>query len=178
MKPHRSIFIMYQWQLINPYSSMNSYQGKYILYYINHQSINLLTSINHLTSINQTIAINDNMIQQSPPLALMVVPTLMSTPNQLLMSTCRYGILYINSQCDHPSPSIKINHINVINSPPLTSIEKVHSPLGVAPLAWTFLGDDPLVWVPLIFLWILLGPHIVPFLPILFAIVIPFTTCI
>jgi hypothetical protein len=42
---------------------MHSHQGKYILYYINHQSINPLTSINHLTSINQTIGINDNMIQ-------------------------------------------------------------------------------------------------------------------
>jgi hypothetical protein len=59
--------------------------------FINHQSsnqsINPLTSIinNHLTSItltsiNQTIGINDNMIQQSPPLALMAIPTLMSTP--------------------------------------------------------------------------------------------------
>jgi hypothetical protein len=53
---------------------MHSHQGKYILYYINHQSIN------PLTSINQTIVINDNMIQQYPPLALMAVPTLMSTP--------------------------------------------------------------------------------------------------
>jgi hypothetical protein len=43
---------------------MHYHQGKYILYYINHQSINPLTSINHLTSINQTIHINDNMIQQ------------------------------------------------------------------------------------------------------------------
>jgi hypothetical protein len=42
---------------------MHSHQGQYILYYINHQSINPLTSINHLTSINQTIGINDNMIQ-------------------------------------------------------------------------------------------------------------------
>jgi hypothetical protein len=42
---------------------MHSHQGKYILYYINHQSINPLKSINHLTSINQTIGINDNMIQ-------------------------------------------------------------------------------------------------------------------
>jgi hypothetical protein len=39
---------------------MHSHQGKYILYYINHQSINPLTSINHLTSTS----INDNMIQQ------------------------------------------------------------------------------------------------------------------
>jgi hypothetical protein len=45
-----------------------------------NQSINPLTSIKHLTSINQTIGINDNMIQQSPPLALMEIPTLMSTP--------------------------------------------------------------------------------------------------
>jgi len=77
MKPQRSIFIMYQWQLndpsssyqwqlIDPSSSMHSHQGKYILYYINHQSINPLTSINHLTSINQTIGINENMIQQVP----------------------------------------------------------------------------------------------------------------
>jgi hypothetical protein len=43
---------------------MHSHQGKYILHYINHQSINPLASINHLTSINQTIGINDNMIQQ------------------------------------------------------------------------------------------------------------------
>jgi hypothetical protein len=46
---------------------MHSHQGQYILYYINHQSINPLTSINHLTSINQTIGINDNMIQQVVP---------------------------------------------------------------------------------------------------------------
>jgi hypothetical protein len=45
----------------------------------NHKSINPLASINLLTSINQTIGINDNMIQQSPPLALMTIPTLMST---------------------------------------------------------------------------------------------------
>jgi hypothetical protein len=70
---------------------MHSHQGQYILYYINHQSINPLKSINHLTSINQTIGINDNMIQQ--------------------------------------------NHINVIISPPLTSMAKGHSPLGAAPLA-------------------------------------------
>jgi hypothetical protein len=57
---------------------MHSHQGKYILYYINHQEINPLTSINHLTSINQTIGINDNMIQQSPPLALMAIPPLAS----------------------------------------------------------------------------------------------------
>jgi hypothetical protein len=38
--------------------------------YINHKSIKL---------INQTIGINDNMIQQSPPLALMEIPTSMST---------------------------------------------------------------------------------------------------
>jgi hypothetical protein len=46
---------------------MHSHQGHYILYYINHQSINPLTSINHLTSINQTIGINDNMIQHQFP---------------------------------------------------------------------------------------------------------------
>jgi hypothetical protein len=41
--------------------------------------INLFTS--HLTSINQSsFGINDNMIQQYPPLALMAIPTLMSTP--------------------------------------------------------------------------------------------------
>jgi len=68
MKPQQSIFIMYQWQLvdasssyqwqlIDPSSSMHSHQGKYILYYMN------LQSINPLTSINQTIGINDNMIQ-------------------------------------------------------------------------------------------------------------------
>jgi hypothetical protein len=33
--------------------------------------INQSLDINPLTSINQTIGINDNMIQQSPPLALM-----------------------------------------------------------------------------------------------------------
>jgi hypothetical protein len=29
-----------------------------------------------MTSINQTIGINDNMIQQSPPLALMAIPAM------------------------------------------------------------------------------------------------------
>jgi hypothetical protein len=46
-----------------------------------NQSLDINQSINQsLTSINQTIGINDNMIQQSPPLALMAIPTLMSTP--------------------------------------------------------------------------------------------------
>jgi len=73
------------------------------------------------------------------------------------MWTCRQGMFYINShqtyQCDYLSPSININHINVIISPPLTSMTKGHSPLGVSPLAWTFLGVAPPVWMPLIFLW-------------------------
>ena len=111
MKPHRSIFIMYQWQLIDPSSSyqwqlidpsssMHSHQGKYILYYINHQSINPLTSINHLTSINQTIGINDNMIKQSPPLAFMEIPTLMSTP-------------ITNYWCQHVDKSFSTSKFNV-----------------------------------------------------------------
>jgi hypothetical protein len=54
---------------------MHSHQGKYILYYINHQSINPLTSINHLTSINQTIGINDNMIQHVPDLRKNLIST-------------------------------------------------------------------------------------------------------
>jgi hypothetical protein len=60
-----------------------------ILFIINQSSfdinqfildINQSLQSNHLTSINQTFGINDNMIQQSPPLALMEIPTLMSTP--------------------------------------------------------------------------------------------------
>jgi hypothetical protein len=47
---------------------------------INQSLHNQSLDINPLTSINQTIGINDNMIQQSPPLALMAIPTLMSTP--------------------------------------------------------------------------------------------------
>jgi hypothetical protein len=63
---------------IYPFSSRTIH----ITFDINHQSINPLASINHLTSINHqsTFGINDNMIQQSPPLALMEIPTLMSTP--------------------------------------------------------------------------------------------------
>ena len=64
-------------------------------------------------------------------------------------------MLYINSQCDYLSPSININHINVINSPPLTSMAKGHSPLGAAPLAWTLLGASSPVWMSLNFLWII-----------------------
>jgi hypothetical protein len=44
---------------------MHSHQGQYILYYINHQSINPLTSIN-----DKSIGINDNMIQQCMPFGL------------------------------------------------------------------------------------------------------------
>jgi hypothetical protein len=58
-----------------------------------------------------------------------------NTNYQLLMSTCRYGMFYINSQCDYLSTSIDINHINVIISPPLTSMAKGHYPLGADPLA-------------------------------------------
>ena len=148
MEPHRSIFIMYQWQLIDPSSSMHSHQGQHILYYINHQSINPLTSINHLTSINQTIGINDNMIQQSPPLALMAIPTLMSTPItnywcQHVDTSCSTSIVNVIISPHQSLPSIDINHINVIISPPLTSMVKGHSPLGAAPLAWTLLGAAP-----------------------------------
>ena len=150
MEPHRSIFIMYQWQLIDPSSSMHSHQGQYILYYINHQSINPLTSINHLTSINQTIGINDNMIQQSPPLALMAIPTLMSTPItnywcQHVDTSCSTSIVNVTISPHQSLPSIDIKHINVIISPPLTSMAKGHSPLGAAPP----------IWIPLIFLWII-----------------------
>ena len=81
--------IIYQWKLIDPYSSMHhlsmtnhwsiyawhhmhhmldiyliSSRTIHITFDINHQSINPLASINHLTSINQTIGINDNMILQ------------------------------------------------------------------------------------------------------------------
>jgi hypothetical protein len=84
-----------------------------------------------MTSVNQTIGINDNMIQKSPPLALMAMTT--------LMSTCRQDMLYINShqsyQYDYFSPLLKINHINVTISPPFTSMEKDHSPRRVAPPA-------------------------------------------
>jgi hypothetical protein len=85
---------------------MHSHQGQYILYYINHQSINPLTSINHLTSINQTIGINDNMIQQSPFGIDGNTNIDVNTNYQLLMSTCRYIMFYINSQCDYLSTSI------------------------------------------------------------------------
>jgi hypothetical protein len=54
---------------INPLTSINQSFG-----------INQSLDINPLTSINQSFGINDNMIQQSPPLALMAIPTLMSTP--------------------------------------------------------------------------------------------------
>ena len=133
MKPHRSIFIMYQWQLIDPSSSyqwqlidpsssMQSHQGKCILYYINqsiiwHQSITWhqsMTSINQTICINdtwsnnlpnnQTIGINDNMIQQSPPLALMAIPTLMSTP-------------ITNYWCQHVDMACSTSIVNVTISP-------------------------------------------------------------
>jgi hypothetical protein len=116
---------------------MHSHKGQYISHYINHQSINPLASINHLTSINQTIGINDNMSQQSPPLALMAIPTLMSTPItnyicQHVDKACSTSIVNvtISPKCDYLSQSIIINHINVTISPPLTSMEKGHSPLG------------------------------------------------
>ena len=75
---------MYQWQLIDPSSSMHhindpslsigfhfeiyqSHQGQYI-YIVHQSSINQLLDINDIWSNNlpnnQTIGINDNMIQQ------------------------------------------------------------------------------------------------------------------
>ena len=113
-----------------------------------------------MTSIKQAIGINDNMIQQSPSLTLMAIPTLMSTPItnywcQHVDTACSTSIFNVTISPHQSLPSIDINHINVIISPPLTSMEKGHSPLGVAPLAWTLLGATPPIWMPLIFLWII-----------------------
>ena len=149
LKPQWSIFIMYQWQLIDPSSSMHSHQGKYILYYINNQSI-------YQFDINQSLDINQSnhwhQWQHDPTISPFGIDGNtnidVNTNYQLLMSTCRYNMLYINSQCDYLSPSININHINVIYSPPLTSMEKGHSHLGAAPLAWILLGVAPPVWMP------------------------------
>jgi hypothetical protein len=49
------------------------------------------------------------------------------------------ALLFINSH---------LNHINVTICPPLTSMEKGHSLLGVAPPAWTLLGAAPPAWIP------------------------------
>ena len=123
-----------------------------------HQS-----SINQSFDINQSLDINQSnhcyQWQHDPTISPFGIDGNtnidVNTNYQLLMSTCRYKMLYINSQCDYLSPSININHINVINSPPLTSMEKGHSHLGDAPLAWTLLGAAPPIWIPLIFLWII-----------------------
>ena len=111
MKPNRSIFIMYQWQLIDPSSSMHSHQGQYILYYIDHQSINPLTSINHLTSINDINQSNHwHQWQHDPTISPFGIDGNtnidVNTNYQLLISTCRYSMFYINSQCDYLSTSI------------------------------------------------------------------------
>ena len=56
------------------------------------------------------------------------------------------AFLFINSH---------LNHINVTISPPLKSMAKGSSLLGVAPPGWTPLGDVPPLWMPLIFLRII-----------------------
>jgi hypothetical protein len=58
---------------------MHSHQGQYIYQSSINQSFGINQSLD-INQSNQTIGINDNMIQQSPPLALMAIPTLMSTP--------------------------------------------------------------------------------------------------
>jgi len=89
---------MYKWQLIDSSSSMHHINDPSLSIcfhfdiYNSHQgqlSINQLLDINQSNHLHQwhmiqqspkTIGINDNMIQQSPPWALMAIPTLMSTP--------------------------------------------------------------------------------------------------
>ena len=78
------------------------------------------------------------MIQPSPPLALMEIPSLMSTPItnywcQHVDKACSLSIVNVTISPHQSLPSIDINHINVIISPPLTSMEKGHSPLGASP---------------------------------------------
>ena len=131
----------------------HSHKGLYL--YIVHQS-----SINQSFDINQSLDINQSNHWHQwqhdttiPPFGIDGNTNIdVNTNYQLLMSTCRYDMLYINSQCDYFSPSI---NINVINSPPLTSMAKGHSHLGATPLAWTLLGVAPPIWIPLIFLWII-----------------------
>ena len=48
---------------------------------------------------------------------------------------CSTSIVNVTNSPYQSLPSIDINHINVIISPPLTSMEKGHSPLGAAPLS-------------------------------------------
>ena len=164
MEPHRSVFIIYQWQLIDPSSSMHHINDPFSLigfhltsiilikentYYITsiinqsilwHQSITWNQSINHWHQWQHDPTISPFGIDGNTNIDV-------NTNYQLLMSTCRGGILYINSQCDYLSQMwlclpINNNHINVTISPPLTSMEKGHFRLG----------DAPPVWVPLIFL--------------------------
>jgi hypothetical protein len=71
---------------------LDIYHSHQCIYIVHQSSINQLLDINQTKPFasmtydptifpnNQTIGINDNMIQQSPPLALMAIPTLMSTP--------------------------------------------------------------------------------------------------
>jgi hypothetical protein len=87
-----------------------------------------------MTSINQTIGINENMIQQSPHLALMSTP-ITNYLCQHVDRACSTSIFNVAISPHQSLPSIDISHINVIISPPLTSMEKGHSPVGAAPLA-------------------------------------------
>ena len=68
----------------------------------------------------------------------MAIPTFMSTPItnywcQHVDTACSTSIVNVTISPHQSLPSIDINHINVIISPPLTSMEKGHSPLGAAP---------------------------------------------
>ena len=134
MEPHRSIFIMYQWQFIDPSSSyqwklidqsssMHSHQGQYILHYINHQSINPLASINHLISINDINQSNHwHQWQHDPTISPFGID---GNTHALTLILHLWPILL---WCFSP-------HV----PPPLWNQWQRVSPLGVAPLVYMLL---------------------------------------
>ena len=106
----------YQWKLIDPSSSMHSHQGQYILHYINHQSINPLTSINHLTSINNINQSNHwHQWQHDPTISPFGIDGNtnidVNTNYQLLMSTpiTNYWCQHVDKECSTSIVNVNIS---------------------------------------------------------------------
>ena len=133
MTTHWSIFIYasYQWSIfINwfplghlSFSSMHMHCSSIINQSITWYESNQTICINDIWSNNlpnnQTNCINENMIQQSPSLALTAIPTLMSTPItnywcQHVDKACSSSMVNVTISPHQSLPSIDINHINVI----------------------------------------------------------------
>ena len=126
-----------------PLDIYHSHQGQYI-YIIHQSSINLSFDIDQSLDINQSN--HWHQWQHDPTISPFGIDgntnidfnTNYQTPItnywcQHVDKACSTSIVNVTISPYQSLPSIDINHINVIISPPLTSMAKGHSPLGAAP---------------------------------------------